>query len=112
MGFKQQRNDNAKETPFMPRFVRPRGETLRKFRTPLYELRLPELTNARVENSFEPFARGRIGEDATGEKISAKGAMSGEHIRAEGVLYLSQRRLTRFDELAGEKVGINNCNTA
>jgi hypothetical protein len=98
VGFEQQRDDDNGKG-----FV---------FGAPDFDLFAPEGLDARVEDGFELFASLGIGEDAVGESLAEEPAIGAEDGGAEESPNFREGRLARFDDFAGEEVGVHDRNGA
>ena len=61
-----------------------------------------------MEDTLELFARGRIGKDETGKSIAPETAIWSDDVRAKRVLNFGESWLAGLDQLACQKIGINN----
>src|SRR5437762_9532319 len=82
------------------------------FIAPEGDLTLPERADAWMQDGFELSAGGGISEGQAGHFIAAETSIGGENLGAKGLSDLGKGGLARFNELAGEKIGINDRDTA
>ena len=63
-----------------------------------------------MENVFELFARGGVGENPASKFLAAQPAIGLENALTEHLLNLRQRRLPGLNYLAGQLIGIDDRN--
>jgi hypothetical protein len=79
---------------------------------PLFDLRLPQLSNPRVEDRFQFLAGYRIAENPLCHEIAPKASGIVEQFGAEYVTNFGQRRLAWLDDLPRQLVRIDDCDSA
>src|SRR5262249_11142169 len=82
------------------------------FVTPNLDLGFPQLVNRRMQYRFQSFASICVGKDDAGQLATVKRAVRGDDLGAEGALDFSQGGLTKFDDLAGEDICIDDRDSA
>jgi len=78
------------------------------FRAPSLDLGAPERPDPGMQYGLELPAGGGVGEHDPRQFVSAQAAIRADYFGAEGGHYLGQRRLARFDDLAGQVIGIHH----
>jgi len=77
---------------------------------PPFGLRPPNLPNSRMQNRFEHLARFRIAENSLRHQAPAQPALAIDHVRPEPLADFGQRRLSGFDHLTSNQIGIQHRN--